>query len=93
MLVMQQRLVLWDYMLKMFVTSRVQCNNESRGVSKLNGICSLLSMSASQSPRYGRKNASRPDFGWAGLGELMNQLDGVLDNEDIITNATTNHVA
>jgi len=30
--------------------------------------------------------------GWLGLGELMNQLDGVLDNEDVITIATTNRL-
>ena len=29
---------------------------------------------------------------WIGLGELMNQLDGALDNEDIITIATTNRL-
>ena len=31
--------------------------------------------------------------GWLGLGELMNQLDGVLDNEGVITIATTNRLA
>ena len=30
--------------------------------------------------------------GWMGLGELMNQLDGAIDNEDIITIATTNRL-
>jgi len=30
--------------------------------------------------------------GWLGLGELMNQLDGVLDNHNIITIATTNRL-
>jgi SpoVK/Ycf46/Vps4 family AAA+-type ATPase len=29
---------------------------------------------------------------WMGLGELMNQLDGAEDNEDIIFIATTNHL-
>jgi len=29
---------------------------------------------------------------WIGLGELMNQLDGAVDNEDIITIATTNRL-
>ena len=29
---------------------------------------------------------------WLGLGELMNQLDGALDNEDIVTIATTNRI-
>jgi len=30
--------------------------------------------------------------GWAGLGDLLNQLDGCLDNEDLITIATTNRL-
>ncbi len=30
--------------------------------------------------------------GWMGLGELMNQLDGAVENEDIITIATTNRL-
>lgn len=30
--------------------------------------------------------------GWSGLGELMNQLDGAVDNEDIVTIATTNRL-
>ncbi len=30
--------------------------------------------------------------GWAGLGELMQQLDGAVDNEDIICIATTNRL-
>jgi len=30
---------------------------------------------------------------WLGLGELMNQLDGAMDNEDIVTIATTNRLA
>jgi len=30
--------------------------------------------------------------GWMGLGELMNQLDGAVDNEDIVTIATTNRL-
>ena len=29
---------------------------------------------------------------WVGLGELMNQLDGALENEDIVTIATTNRL-
>lgn len=29
---------------------------------------------------------------WMGLGELMNQLDGAADNEDIVTIATTNRL-
>ena len=29
---------------------------------------------------------------WAGLGELMNQLDGAIDNEDLVTIATTNRL-
>ncbi len=29
---------------------------------------------------------------WMGLGELMNQLDGAVDNEDIVTIATTNRL-
>jgi hypothetical protein len=29
---------------------------------------------------------------WLGLGELMNQLDGVQDNDDIVTIATTNRL-
>jgi DNA polymerase III delta prime subunit len=29
---------------------------------------------------------------WAGLGELMNQLDGAVENEDIVTIATTNRL-
>jgi len=29
---------------------------------------------------------------WLGLGELMNQLDGVVDNENVITIATTNRL-
>jgi hypothetical protein len=29
---------------------------------------------------------------WLGLGELMNQLDGALENEDIVTIATTNRL-
>lgn len=29
---------------------------------------------------------------WIGLGELMNQLDGAVDNEDIVTIATTNRL-
>lgn len=29
---------------------------------------------------------------WIGLGELMNQLDGAIENEDIITIATTNRL-
>ena len=29
---------------------------------------------------------------WGGLGELMNQLDGAVDNEDVITIATTNRL-
>ena len=35
---------------------------------------------------------NREEGSWAGLGELMNQLDGVLDNEDIITIDTTNRL-
>jgi len=34
----------------------------------------------------------RDGNGWAGLGELMNQLDGAVDNEDIVTIATTNRL-
>jgi len=34
----------------------------------------------------------RDSRGWTGLGELMNQLDGAIDNEDIITIATTNRL-
>lgn len=34
----------------------------------------------------------RDHNGWIGLGELMNQLDGALDNEDLITIATTNRL-
>jgi SpoVK/Ycf46/Vps4 family AAA+-type ATPase len=34
----------------------------------------------------------RDHSGWAGLGELMNQLDGAVDNEDIVTIATTNRL-
>jgi len=34
----------------------------------------------------------RDHNGWAGLGELMNQLDGAVDNEDIVTIATTNRL-
>jgi len=30
--------------------------------------------------------------GWAGLGDLLNQLDGCQDNEDVITIATTNRL-
>jgi len=30
--------------------------------------------------------------GWAGLGDLLNQLDGAVDNEDIVTIATTNRL-
>ena len=29
---------------------------------------------------------------WPGLGELMNQLDGAIDNKDVVTIATTNRV-
>ena len=29
---------------------------------------------------------------WPGLGELMGQLDGAIDNEDIVTIATTNRL-
>jgi len=35
----------------------------------------------------------RDTNGWTGLGELMNQLDGVVDNEGIVTVATTNRLA
>jgi hypothetical protein len=34
----------------------------------------------------------REASGWMGLGELMNQLDGAIDNEDLITIATTNRL-
>jgi len=34
----------------------------------------------------------RDSKGWMGLGELMNQLDGAVDNEDIVTIATTNRL-
>jgi len=34
----------------------------------------------------------RESHGWLGLGELMNQLDGASDNEDIITIASTNRI-
>jgi len=30
--------------------------------------------------------------GWTGLGELMNQLDGVIENEGVVTVATTNRL-
>ena len=30
--------------------------------------------------------------GWMGLGELMNQLDGAVENQDVITIATTNRL-
>ena len=30
--------------------------------------------------------------GWMGLGELMNQLDGAVENEDLVTIATTNRL-
>jgi len=34
----------------------------------------------------------RDSNGWTGLGELMNQLDGAVDNEGIVTIATTNRL-
>ena len=34
----------------------------------------------------------RDTNGWTGLGELMNQLDGAVDNEGIVTLATTNRL-
>jgi cell division protease FtsH len=35
---------------------------------------------------------NRDHRGWMGLGELMNQLDGANDNQDIVTIATTNRL-
>jgi len=34
----------------------------------------------------------RDAHGWLGLGELLNQMDGAVDNEDLVTIATTNRL-
>jgi len=69
-----------------------------RHIRSANSFASILSLARFVSPvilfleDLDLFAGDRETRGWLGLGELMNQLDGAMDNQDIITIATTNQL-